>query len=85
MCSDRLTTPTFASDEEMTSSVCFPNGVNQDNWWPRGDGHDFTLGPTMQPLAALKDSLQVISGLDHRNAEPGRDGAGDTPGPTPRC
>jgi hypothetical protein len=31
----------------------------------------------MQPLAALKDRLQVLGGLDHVNATPGPDGAGD--------
>lgn len=57
--------------------VTIPNGVHQDNWWPDGDGKDFQLGPTMEPLAVFKDQIQVISGLDHINATAGNDGAGD--------
>ena len=55
----------------------FPNGALQTPWWPKGEGSAFELGPTMQPLAALKSSLQIIGGLDHKEAEPGNDGAGD--------
>jgi len=57
--------------------VTIPNGVHQTNWWPKGEGTGFNLGPTMEPLAALKDQIQVISGLDHINATAGKDGAGD--------
>jgi hypothetical protein len=55
----------------------FPNGAHQGHWWPTGEGKDFVLSRTMQPLEALKGKLQVIAGLDHRNATPGPDGAGD--------
>lgn len=57
--------------------VYFPNGALQDNWWPTGSGTDFSLGPTMQPLAPLQRSIQVLGGLDHKNATAGNDGAGD--------
>jgi hypothetical protein len=57
--------------------LTIPNGVHQDNWWPAGEGKNFELGPTMEPLAALKDQIQVISGLDHINATAGKDGPGD--------
>jgi hypothetical protein len=57
--------------------LTIPNGVHQDNWWPTGEGKDFQLGPTMEPLAGLKDQIQVISGLDHINATAGKDGPGD--------
>jgi hypothetical protein len=58
--------------------VTFPNGAHQGAWWPAaGEGADFTLGATMQPLASLQKSIQVIGGLDHKNAAPGNDGAGD--------
>jgi hypothetical protein len=56
--------------------VTIPNGVNLDKWWPK-EGKAFELAPTMEPLAALKDQLQVISGLDQINATAGADGAGD--------
>lgn len=54
--------------------LSIPNGVQQDHWFPT---EDFTLNRTMQPLEPLKDHLQVIGGLDHENATPGDDGAGD--------
>jgi hypothetical protein len=57
--------------------VTIPNGVHQDNWWPSGEGKSFGLAPTMEPLAAVKEQIQVIAGLDHINATAGPDGAGD--------
>jgi len=57
--------------------VYFPNGAHQDYWWPTGEGASFSLGKTMQPLAPLQKSIQVLGGLDHKNATAGNDGAGD--------
>jgi len=57
--------------------VYFPNGVIQDPWWPQGEGKEFQLNRTMQPLESLKNKIQIISGLDHINATGGKDGAGD--------
>jgi hypothetical protein len=57
--------------------VYFPNGAIQPNWWPKGEGKEFELARTMQPLAGLKHRLQVLGGMDHVNATPGPDGAGD--------
>jgi len=57
--------------------VYFPNGAIPANWWPKGEGNDFELAATMQPLAALRSRLQILGGMDHVNATPGPDGAGD--------
>ncbi len=57
--------------------VYFPNGAHQANWWPAGEGAAFELGKTMAPLSPLKSSLQILGGLDHKNATGGNDGAGD--------
>jgi hypothetical protein len=71
--------------------VYFPNGARQDYWWPKVTENDiefgrtdlqlgctdFQLGRTMQPLERLKTHVQVLGGLDHLNATPGPDGAGD--------
>ena len=57
--------------------VYFPNGAIQPHWWPGGEGSDFTLNQTLQPLAPVKHQLQILGGLDHVNATPGPDGAGD--------
>lgn len=57
--------------------VYFPNGAIQSTWWPKGEGKEFELNKTMEPLAPVKHRLQAMSGLDHVNATPGPDGAGD--------
>jgi len=57
--------------------VYFPNGAIQGGWWPTGEEKDFTLNRTMQPLENVKHQLQILGGLDHVNATPGPDGAGD--------
>ncbi|MEK7949158.1 DUF1552 domain-containing protein [Luteolibacter soli] len=55
----------------------FPNGAVPGAWTASGAGADFKLENTLAPLEALKHRVQVISGLDLKNAEPGNDGAGD--------
>lgn len=57
--------------------VYFPNGAIQKSWWPKNQSGDYVLSPTLQPLAAVKSSVQVLKGLDLATAEPGKDGAGD--------
>src|ERR1051325_1972969 len=55
-----------------------PNGTIPSAWWPAGEaGKDFQLSRTLQPLEKVRHQLQVISGLDDLNANPGPDGAGD--------
>jgi hypothetical protein len=54
--------------------MSIPNGVQQDHWFPTDD---YQLNEAMKPLEPLKEHCQVISGLDHIHATPGRDGAGD--------
>ena len=60
-----------------TAFVYFPNGAIPATWWPEGGETDFTFGPTLEPLAAFRSKLQVVSGLDHNNARAGNDGGGD--------
>jgi hypothetical protein len=57
--------------------VYFPHGALPANWWPEGEGTSFKLAKTMESLAPLKGSIQVLGGLDHKNATAGNDGAGD--------
>jgi hypothetical protein len=57
--------------------VYFPNGAIQPTWWPTGEDKTFELARTMQPLAKLKQKILILGGLDHVNATPGPDGAGD--------
>ncbi|HUS05933.1 MAG TPA: DUF1552 domain-containing protein [Bryobacteraceae bacterium] len=39
------------------------NGVNTKMWTPEGQGRDFQLSPTLQPLQDLKDQVLVLSNL----------------------
>ena len=58
--------------------VYVPNGTIPGAWWPAGDaGKEFALPRTLEPLAKVRQQLQIISGLDDLNADPGPDGAGD--------
>ena len=57
--------------------VYVPNGVNLEHWRSEGDGRDYTLGQTLEPLAPFKSDFQIVSGLAHRNGFAGPDGAGD--------
>jgi len=60
-----------------TAFVYFPNGAIPAAWWPSSEGKDFELSRTLQPLAASRQQIQVIGGLDHLNAMAGMDGGGD--------
>ena len=58
--------------------VYVPNGTIPSAWWPEGEaGRDFELPRTLQPLQNVRKQIQVISGLEDLNADPGPDGAGD--------
>lgn len=55
----------------------FPNGAIPKYWANPGSGSDFNFGQTLAPLDPLRHRVQVLSGLAHKNAEAGNDGAGD--------
>ncbi len=71
--SGRLATTASGAPLRM-AFMSIANGVQQDRWFP---SEDFELSETLSPLESVKDHIQVISGLDHINATPGPDGAGD--------
>lgn len=45
------------------------NGIIPDRWEPTGLGSNWQLSPHLMPLAAHKDYLNVITGLDNRCKE----------------
>ena len=45
------------------AALFVPNGVRQDKWTPAGEGTDFQLSPTLEPLADLQDELLVLTNL----------------------
>ena len=65
-----------ASPLRMAFFFC-PNGMNMKTWRPEGEGLDWTFGPSLEPLAAFKDRLNVISGLALNGARALGDGGGD--------
>ena len=55
----------------------FPNGAIPAAWWPKGEGKGFEISRTLKPLEPVRQYLQVLGGLNQKNAEGGPDGAGD--------
>jgi hypothetical protein len=51
------------------AALYMPNGVNGDKWTPTGEGRDFTLSPTLEPLANLKKDILVLTNLWNRGSE----------------
>jgi hypothetical protein len=47
------------------------NGVNTKMWTPEGQGRDFQLSPTLQPLSDLKDRVLVLTNLWNAAANTG--------------
>jgi len=47
------------------------NGVNTAMWAPEGQGRDFKLSPTLEPLQDLKDKVMVVSNLWNAGANTG--------------
>ncbi len=57
--------------------VYIPNGVDNANWWPEGEGTDYTLNRSLVAFEPFKQDIQIISGLDHQKANANGDGGGD--------
>src|SRR5512132_881727 len=58
--------PTTATTKKMPVRMAvlyMANGVNVDQWGPKGAGKAFELSPTLQPLAKYKDDLLVLTEL----------------------
>jgi Protein of unknown function (DUF1552) len=55
-----------------------PNGIIMEQWTPTAEGTAFELTSTLQPLAAFRDQLTVLTGLRSKPAFPGPgEGTGD--------
>lgn len=57
--------------------IFFPNGVIVPDWEPKGEDAEWQLSPTLEPLAAIKEKICVMTGLAQDNAHPKGDGPGD--------
>src|SRR5712671_6266121 len=54
---------TAAKPPVRLAALYMPNGVREDMWTPQGEGRDFKLSPTLEPLEDLKDSIIVPTNL----------------------
>ncbi|MCA9147811.1 MAG: DUF1552 domain-containing protein [Planctomycetales bacterium] len=45
------------------AAMFMPNGVRTDMWTPDGEGRDFSLSPSLEPLASRRDDLLVLTQL----------------------
>ena len=68
---------TASGDPLRLALLYVPNGVNVESWTPRGQGTDFSLNETMQPVSEFQRDLQVVSGLEHHHGWANGDGGGD--------
>jgi len=59
--------------------VYIANGVIQKNWIPATTGAGYDLPATLQPFAPVREHVNVLSGLSHRQADTFGDGTGDHP------
>jgi hypothetical protein len=69
---------TAARPPRRMGAIYAPNGMNMWDWTPKAEGTAFELSPILQPLAAFRDQVVVLSGLDNNAADqvPG-EGSGD--------
>jgi hypothetical protein len=54
-----------------------PNGVVGSSWTPTDVGADYTLSPSLAPLAPVRDEILVLSGFSQKKGFDMGDGAGD--------
>ena len=54
-----------------------PNGVVGSSWTPTDVGADYTLSPSLAPLAPVRDEVLVLSGFSQKKGFDMGDGAGD--------
>ena len=57
--------------------VYIPNGANMADWTPTTGGAEFEWPYILEPLAAHRGDVQVLSNLAHDKARPNGDGPGD--------
>lgn len=77
--------PALASSTELDATrplrmqfFYVPNGRILERWIPAAEGADFEITPALQPLAAFRDRMTIVSGLNIKAADtrPGEGGSG---------
>ena len=64
-------TPAAPAALRRLGFVYMPMGCDLPRWTPPGETDLDELSPTLEPLAAVKDRVTAVSGLELRNAYPG--------------
>lgn len=57
-------TPAATKPPVRAAFFYIPNGVVQRSWHPVDEGHNFTLSPTLQPLAPVRQHISLFTKLD---------------------
>lgn len=75
----RLLAATTAAPTAPVRMACIfvANGAIMDKWKPTGEGNDYQLSTTLEPLAPYKDDMLVLGGLTQHHARANGDGGGD--------
>lgn len=68
---EAMASPAQAKPPVRMAFLYMPNGVNIHGFWPAETGRNFTLSPSLQPLAPLRDYLTVFSNLWNANSKGG--------------
>ncbi len=71
------TSPARAAGTPRALFVFAPNGVHMPAWTPAATGMEFDLPPTLKPLAPVRTTVRVVSGLELDPARSHGDGPGD--------
>jgi hypothetical protein len=60
------------------SWIYWPNGIILNKWTPKAEGTGYEITPSLQPLAAYRDRMLLVSGLNIKCADgrPGEGGSG---------
>ena len=72
--------PAFAQPTRVLrfGAIYVPNGMSLPHFFPKSSDAGFTLSPILQPLAPVRDYLNVFSGLSNLEAQAkGSEGVGD--------
>jgi hypothetical protein len=64
-----LLAKTAASPATRLGFVYLPHGAIMDKWTPAAEGAAFEFTPILNPLAAFRGQLDIVSGLGHRAAD----------------
>ncbi|MFT4637962.1 MAG: hypothetical protein ACI8T1_001278 [Verrucomicrobiales bacterium] len=79
--------PVWGNETSVSPSAAYPkrfatlfmgNGISPNNWWAKGSGAEMELSKSLQPMAPLKEKMNVITGLFNKQAT----GVGIHPGQT---